>query len=346
MTVCFFGIYDPNYSRNSILIKGLRANGVSVIECNATFGRIKKYFSLFLKHWKIKKKYDVMIIAFPGYQAVILAKFLTKKPKIFDAFFSIYDSEVRDRKSTKARSLKALYYWLLDWLACRAADKIILDTYAHIEYFCGLFNLKREKFIRVLLGADDQIIKFKLPKEQENFLVHFHGIATPLQGVGVILAAARLLRRENIKFNLVGSKIKRQEAEEDKANINYLKTVPYLELIKIMAEADICLGIFGDSIKTQVVIPNKVYEALACGRAIITAETPAVRELLADRRDCLFCRVGDAEDLAEKIMLLKNNRELRDQIAANGYQLFINNLTPEKVTADLAGIIKKYEKYH
>jgi len=343
MTICYFGIYDPYYSRNSILIKGLRANGVKVIECNATDGRIYKYLSLIAKHWKIRKKYDLMIVAFPGYQAVILAKFLTKKPKIFDAFFSIYDSEVCDRKSTKAGSLKAFYYWLLDWLACRLADKIMLDTYAHIEYFCELFHFKKEKFIRVLLGADDQVIKPKQPKEKENFLVHFHGIATPLQGVGVIVEAARLLGRENIKFNLIGSKIRRYEIKEEKANINFIKTVPYPELIKIMAEADICLGIFGKSIKTQVVIPNKIYEALACGRAVITAETPAVKELLTDKLDCIFCRTGDAKDLAEKIMLLKNNQELRSRIAANGHQLFINKLTPQKVTAPLADIVKKYE---
>jgi len=341
MTICFFGIYDPSYSRNSILINGLKQNGIKVIECNATGGKINKYLSLIAKHWEIRKKYDVMIVAFPGYQAVILAKFLTLKPVIYDAFFSIYDSEVRDRKLTKPKSLKALYYWFLDWLACRAADKIMLDTFAHIEYFCELFHLKKEKFIRVLLGADDRIIKPEPLKEKENFLVHFHGIATPLQGVGYIIEAARLLRQENIKFNLIGSKMGRYEIKEDKANINFIKTVPYSELIKIMAEADVCLGIFGDSIKTQVVIPNKIYEALASGKAVITVDTPAVRELLTDKKDCLLCKTASPADLAKKILLLKNNPELREKIAANGHQLFINKLTSEKVTAELADIIKK-----
>lgn len=343
MTICFFGIYDPNYSRNSILIHGLRQNGLEVIECNATTGKISKYLTLIAKHWPIRKKYDVMIAAFPGYQAVILAKFLTRQPIIYDAFFSIYDSEVRDRKSTREKSLKALYYWLLDWLACTLASKVLLDSLAHIEYFCKTFFLKEEKFIRVLLGADDRLIKPAQMKEKENFLVHFHGIATPLQGVSYIIEAARLLRRENIKFNLIGSKIERYEIAGDEININYIKTSPYLELIKIMAEADVCLGIFGQSEKTGVVIPNKVYEALAGAKAVITADTPAARELLIDKENCLLCRAADPADLAEKILQLKNNPELCCRIASNGYQLFFNKLSPKNVTAGLAGLIKKYE---
>jgi len=100
------------------------------------------------------------------------------------------------------------------------------------------------------------------------------------------------------------------------------------------------LGIFGDSAKTRAVIPNKVYEALAAGKAVITADTPAVKELLTDRKNCLLCRTADAADLAEKIMELKNNRELRRTIAENGYRLFLNKLSPSKATRQLAEYIK------
>jgi len=34
MTICYFGDYNSNYSRNRVIIKGLKENGVNVLECN------------------------------------------------------------------------------------------------------------------------------------------------------------------------------------------------------------------------------------------------------------------------------------------------------------------------
>ena len=36
LRVCYFGTYRANYSRNQIMIEGLRCNGVEVIECHET----------------------------------------------------------------------------------------------------------------------------------------------------------------------------------------------------------------------------------------------------------------------------------------------------------------------
>ena len=98
MRVCYFGIYNKDYSRNRILIGGLRQNNVEVSECYSSKKGIFKYLDLAIKHWKIRNKYDVLIVGFPGYQVVPLARFLTKKRLIFDAFSSLYDSMALDRK--------------------------------------------------------------------------------------------------------------------------------------------------------------------------------------------------------------------------------------------------------
>jgi len=97
---------------------------------------------------------------------------------------------------------------------------------------------------------------------------------------------------------------------------------------KYIKKADICLGIFGDTQKTQRVIPNKVYEAIAMKKPVITADTPAVRELFTDRKNILFCKTADPEDLAEKILELKNNEDIREKIAKGGYEIFKKYATP------------------
>ena len=158
MTICYFGNFDPNYARNKIIIKGLKENGVKVLICNDRPKGIKKYFKLKKLHKKFAGKYDLMVVGYSDSRLMVsLAKLITKKPVACDAFYSLYDSFVFDRKLVKPKSFKAKYYWFLDWFSCKLAGKILLDTNEHIKYFVKTFKIKKDKFIKVLIGADDSI---------------------------------------------------------------------------------------------------------------------------------------------------------------------------------------------
>ena len=133
LTVCYFGTYTSEYSRNSTLISGLKKNEVDVVECKTIRRGFLKYIDLIVKHWKIRNSYDIMIVGFQGIQAVILAKLLTRKTIIFDAFASIYDSMVMDRKSVKVNSFVAKYYWWLDKISMILADIVLFETNENID---------------------------------------------------------------------------------------------------------------------------------------------------------------------------------------------------------------------
>lgn len=350
MTVCYFGLYKPDYSRNNTLISGLKLNGINVIECRTTAKGVYKYWDLFKKHLLIRRKYDIMVVGFPGFQAAILAKLLTKKPLIFDAFYSIYDSMVEDRRVVGAKSFKAKYYWFLDWLSCHLADKVILDTKAHIDYFIREFNLRSDKFIRIFVGSDDRVI-FPLPYEKKDyFLVHFHGSFIPLQGIEYIVEAAKILEHENIKFNIIGRGQTYKEIIDlayrlGSRNLNFIESVPYGELKDYLGQADVVLGIFGQTEKAKRVIPNKVYEGLAARRLVLTGDSPAIRELLTDGQDAIFCRLVDANDLADKILEIKNGKIDSERIADKGYAVFRRLCRPKVLAKQLIDDLK-YDKYH
>jgi hypothetical protein len=114
LTVCYFGSYRKNYSRNQMMIAGLRMNGVIVKECHETlwhgiedrvrvasgawkepgFWRrfVAAYWHLLKKYRKIGD-YDVMVVGYPGQFDVLLARVLTwlkRKPLAWDIFMSIY----------------------------------------------------------------------------------------------------------------------------------------------------------------------------------------------------------------------------------------------------------------
>lgn len=158
MKILYFGDFDPDYARNRVIIHGLEENGVEVLLCRTVKKGFKGLVDLSGKHRGLKNKYDIIIVGYSDSRFMVpLAKLMSNKKIVWDAFYSLYDSWVFDRKLVGPRSLKAKYYWFLDWLGCKLADFILLDTNAHLGYFVNTFNVPKEKFARVLIGADDEI---------------------------------------------------------------------------------------------------------------------------------------------------------------------------------------------
>lgn len=343
MKICYFGDYDSDYSRNAVIIKGLKQNNVEVLECHSNIrGRsFKKLLELYKNHKKIKGKYDLIIVGYSDSRVIVpLAKIISSKKIVWDAFYSLYDSWVMDRSLVQQRSLKAKYYWFLDWLNCKLSDRILLDTNEHIKYFINTFKINKDKFLKVLVGSlavSQQELKAVADEENKKFKIFFYGKYIPLQGVEYIVRAAKILENEHdIEFDILGSGQESKTIEKlfeklQIKNINFIDRVPYSELVNKMNKADICLGIFGKTSKARRVIPNKIYDAIALGKAVITSDTPAIRELFDDRKNILLCEIANENDLAKKIMELKDDNDLRELIAKEGNKIFREKARPSVV---------------
>jgi glycosyltransferase involved in cell wall biosynthesis len=94
--------------------------------------------------------------------------------------------------------------------------------------------------------------------------------------------------------------------------------IEYEQLPNEIRQAGCSLGVFGTTGKARRVIPNKAFQAIACGAPLVTAGTPAARELLSDEASALLVPAGDAEALAGAIRRLAADPELASRIAAGG----------------------------
>lgn len=343
--VLFFGIYEPNYSRSRVLAKGFVENGWEVVHCRVDARAIKgiqKYIHLWRQGRALRhQSFDLVIAAYPAQTTAWLARLLFGKNIIFDAFLSFYDSNVCDRKMYSNYSIRGMRDYFIDWLGAWVSEYTLIDTNEHIEYYSKTFHIPKNKFKRVLVGSDDSLF-FPLTQtvsSPKKFIIEFHGMFIPLQGVEYIVRAAHELRDDtDIVFNIIGRgqtyAASMKLAEELKlTNVNFINQVPVLK--QLIADGDICLGIFGNTEKTLRVIPNKVYECAAMGRPIVTCDSPAIREVFTDKKDIILVETANPQDLADKIRLLKSDDKLRASIAHEARTTFLRKCSPKIIVSTL-----------
>jgi glycosyltransferase involved in cell wall biosynthesis len=311
MRVVVWGTYDTGKPRIRIFLRGLKESGVEVIECHKeVWGRVddksqvrgllNKFRLLF--RWLLAypllifrylqlPRHDVVLIGYMGHlDVLVLRPFASIRgvPVVWDAFLSLYNTVVEDRRMISERNPLARLLWLWEWLACQVADRVVLDTRAHADYFVATFHLPRKKTESVFVGAEPEA--FPIASERPTMadvepIVLFYGQFIPLHGIETIILSARAARDEPIAWVIIGSG---QDAERvqgliDEDPIPRLKWIPwvnYLELTHWISRSAICLGIFGDTDKAARVIPNKAFQILMSGKPLVTRDSAAIRELV------------------------------------------------------------------
>ncbi len=258
--------------------------------------------------------FDALLAGYPGHFDLPAARRAARgRPVVFNPLVSLADTLVSDRRRFRGGSIPARVLEAVDRRALRAADLVVADTEAHAVFLAELAGLHRIEWCFV--GAEDRLFR---PDWQpvEPFSVLFVGKLIPLQGIETVVAAARLAPA--LRFRVVGSGQLESALADLPANVEHVPWVEYERLPAELHRAGCALGIFGDSGKAARVIPNKAFQALACGTPLVTADTPAARELLVDEESALLVPAADPEALAGAVARLAGDRELARRIGAGG----------------------------
>ncbi len=323
MKVLITGRYQPEYNRNSILLAGLRNIGIDLIE----FRYQKKNRQTKIKLEEYDQKVDFIFVPVFMHMDVAFVKRHTTKPLIFDPLISRYMSKAFDYRKVYPYSIRALKNYLKDYIMMKKADIVLADTLQHLKYYQEVIKVNPDKIYILPVGVDiSKFYPIKSANIERKFRIGFYGSYIPLHGIEKIVAAARLLEEnKDIIFEIVGSgftekKIKQQFEKAPSNNLLFKDWVDYTKLNETINTFDICMGIFGDTIKTEVVVPNKIYHYAACGKCIITKDTPAIKEVFVNQKNIILTD-GSAENLVEKILQMKKEKNLRENIGLNALKL-------------------------
>lgn len=362
--ICFFGTYESSFPRTITLKEACRQLKIKVLECHTPFWELKRekveYFSptsiikiifqLILIYTRLAFRYmrledhDAVIVGYNGYFDMPLAKLLAKtrrKVLIYTPVFPLYETSVEDRGYINKDSKKSKAIHLIDEISCRLADLIIIETETYLNYYSKEFKIPKDKYFQIPLGADE-INYFprgeNSPRNDSNtFRVLFYGKFIPLQGIPYIIKAAKLLEKDrDIKFEIIGSgqlskNIKNLAQELNIKNVSFIEWINYREIPDYIQRADICLGIFGNTPKARRGIPIKVYEALSMKKPVITGDSPAVREVFDHKVNSILCEMANPKALAGSILLLKNDKKLREDIAEAGFRLYQDRFSAKQL---------------
>jgi glycosyltransferase involved in cell wall biosynthesis len=342
MRFLIFGAYDPEYARNRVLRLGLRRLGARVDVCasSPSHSVLRRYPEL-LGRYLHSARSDAVLVPEFRHKDVPLARILTAlsgASLLVDPLVSRYDTKVEDWASTPRGSLQADHNRRIDRAAVRFADLLLCDTPAHAAYFQERYRVPAERCTVVPVGFDDTLFR-PLPQPPESpFRVAFFGSYLPLHGVDTIVQAAWLLRRERVRVLFVGGGQTFGCVREARDRGLELEVVPRLEppeLVRRLAHTHVLLGVFGTSPKAARVVPNKVYQGLALGRALVTGDTPGLRAFFEPGRHLLAVPMGDPEALAAAILRLRDEPELRRYLAAEGARYVHAEFNPEAVALRL-----------
>jgi glycosyltransferase involved in cell wall biosynthesis len=330
MRVLYFGTYDRAYPRNAQVISALRGAGVEVGEQHRSVWERRHNWSVgprqilrvaeaersLRRSREAEQAAEALIVGYPGHFDLPAAKRVARgRPVIFNPLVSLYDTLVGDRGRFRRGSPGAGVVHLADRRAFRRADVVVADTAAHAAFFREEFGLRPDRLEVCFVGAEDRLFRPGWQPERP-FHVLFVGKLIPLHGLETILAAAALL--PEVPFRVVGSGQLEPLLAGRPGNVEWVPWVEYDDLPGEIQAAGCALGIFGTGAKAGRVIPNKAFQALACGTPLVTADTPAARELLTDGADALLVPPGDAEALAEAIRRLAGEAGLGVTLGAAG----------------------------
>lgn len=369
MRICLYGTFEPTYVRNITLRRALERQGIEVVTCQTDCwpphemrlhavqrgkSRLRHAWQWLAAQGRLLRQhrhvglYDALLVCYPGSFDMFLARLLgwwRRCPVILDAFLSLYDTVVEDRRLVSPRSPFARFLWAVDWLSLHLADHLLVDTPANAAYLARTFGLPAEHITPIWVGADEEVYTprelFEPLKRPKALRAIYFGQFIPLHGVETILRAAALLKGDPIHIELIGSgqtyTAMRALAEElNLENISWGSTwLEPKDLAERIAEADVCLGIFGTSDKAARVIPTKAYIALAMGKALVTMDSAPAREILTHGENALLCERASPQSLADALKTLLEDPALLKRLQQNGRALFARRFSQEALGAIL-----------
>lgn len=280
---------------------------------------------------------DVVYCAIPSMTAAVRAAKYCHKNKV-KFVVDIQDLWPEAFKMVIKNKLLHTFFKPFDWYinkAYSAADLIVAVSETYLERGLSVNN-KINKGLCVFLGNNGEIFDrgrdaYYIERPQDEIWLAYIGTLgysydIPCMIDAIELAQKRLKGKSKIKFVVMGNgplKDKFERYSKEKGiYAHFSGSLPYEKMVGLMCSCDVVLNPIVKGAAQS--ITNKVGDYALSGLPVInTQECPEYRDLV-DTYECgINCDCGNAQQVADAIVKLIHDKELRNKMGVNARKLGI-----------------------
>jgi glycosyltransferase involved in cell wall biosynthesis len=128
---------------------------------------------------------------------------------------------------------------------------------------------------------------------------------------------------------------------EGKVNVSFLGRVPYDKILELTFASDCVAALYDPWIpNNRLASPNKLFEAMMCGKPIIASDQSSLSELVRRENCGLVICYHEIGELREAIYRLKDDRELRIELGKNARSAYLRNYNWFTIEQGILDLIK------
>lgn len=261
---------------------------------------------------------DTLLVAF-------LIKMITKAKIVYDSheiwfYGSTYNS------STKIRQ----FLWrIIEKSLIHSAEAVVTPSKTCADHLEKTYNLQRvfvvrncPKFQNV---SKSNLLRqeFNIPKE--NIILIYQGLLKEIRGIFDIIDAVQAIPEVSVVFMGHGSdkkKLYNYIIEKKLQDRIFIKdTVPYKNVLNVIASADVGLQPFHYTFNHYSSLPNKLTECIMAGIANIGCNYPEMQKAIEGNEIGFTHEPQNINQLRNAIVKIQSNRDLLKKFKANAMKI-------------------------
>ena len=224
-----------------------------------------------------------------------------------------------------------------NWI--KDVDHIITVNEPLKDYFSKISN----KPITIVMNAKEvKNIKYE-PSKTDNLSLVYLGALNDCRFLPEAIDTIKEIPDVNLIMGGIGKKeyieYLKNKCSQAK-NINFIGTLPMKEVLPMTKKCDVILCMFDPKLKiNQVGLPNKLFEAMVCGRPIICTKGIHSGEFV-EKEKCGLAIGYKKDDLKRTIIKLRDNPELCEELGKKGINAALLKYSWEKQEKNLLQVYK------